>query len=227
MKRVLLALAVLMAFFAAQGCGGGGGGAPQAPQQVTTTIASNQNVDGYLTFDPASQTVQTPIQVKLNAVPSIFAGIDPATLKEFRAFLDFPLASIPSKAVIQFAQLNLVLRSTTLADGSNTPLPLRIELVQFPPPLLLSSYFTPAGLTTLAELTPVSPSIVPPITQGYVGPLAIDVSQLVATAHGAGFSDFQIRILENQGSNGAAPGVIEIDENSSTTSPSLIVKYQQ
>jgi len=234
MKRVLLALAVLMAFYAAQGCGGGGGGAPQAPQapqQVTTTIASNQNVDGYLTKDTASQTI-VATQVTQKPFRSIFAGVDPSNSQESRAFLDFPLASIPPKASVQFASLKIFLHSTNFNSASDT-LTLRIELVQFNPqftPPLLASYFDSSGLPLQTDpLIPVSPSILPPITANVVGPnnpIAIDVSQLVKTAHDVGFSDFQIRILENRPS-GAPSDLIEIDESSATVSPSLTVQYQQ
>ena len=154
------------------------------------------------------------------AVQSVFAGIDPIALTEFRAFLDFPLTGaggVPANAIIDSAFLDIHV------DGLNPggTIPILIELVSFQPPTLLGTDFDRAIQPALASVV-----ISPPITQADVGAnISIDVTPLMVEAQNRGLVDFQVRILENLG-----PDILmEIDDttgaNRSSLAPLLTVTY--
>jgi hypothetical protein len=149
------------------------------------------------------------------SVQSVFAGIDPFTLAEYRAFLDFPLTGVggvPGNAVIVSAVLDIVIDSIQPQPLFGT-IPIRIDLVSFQPPTLITSDFSRTSLWPLATTT-----IMPPISQADFGEhVFVDVTSLMAEAQSLGLPDFQIRILEDFWP--VSPGLIEIND---TTGPNRV-----
>jgi hypothetical protein len=142
------------------------------------------------------------------SVQSVFAGINPYTGAEYRAFLDFPLTGaggVPGNAVIVSATLDIVINSILPLPLYGT-IPIRIDLVSFQPPTLLASDFNRTVQPALATTT-----IVPPISQSDFGHhVPVDVTPLMVEAQRLGLPDFQVRILEDLGI--VEPGLIEIND---------------
>ncbi|MHB8477635.1 MAG: hypothetical protein ACYDBZ_15240 [Steroidobacteraceae bacterium] len=205
------------------GLAGCGGGDPNSspPQAITTQIMSDPGFDGDI--EQISPTSFIVTQGMSPSVQSVFAGINPGTLTEFRAFLDFPLSGpggIPGNAVIESAFLDI--RIDNLQPPTGT-LPILIELVSFQPPTLIESDFDRALQPPLAFV-----QIAPPFSQVDVGSnVSIDVTSLLVQARQMQFPDFQVRILEDLGP--AIPVLIEIDDtigvNRGALAPLLMVTY--
>ncbi len=221
MKKTSLAVLMSLIILALVGCGGDGSSGPPPPppppQPIITQIFSNPVYDGDIQVPLSGPTIIT--QGMTASVQSLFAGIDPVTGAEYRAFLDFPLGGIPGNAVIESAILDIVIDSIDPPAGT---IPIRIDLVSFQPPTLIESDFDPGSLQALAIV-----EIVPPINSLDVNNhVAVDVTSLMVEAQARGLSDFQVRILEDLG---AAPGLIQIDDttgaNRSLDAPLLQVKY--
>jgi hypothetical protein len=156
----------------------------------------------------------------------VFAGIDPSSGTEFRAFLDFPLIGangVPGNAVIVSATLDIVLNNVFLQVPTDT-IPIRIELVSFPGLTLVTDDFSRTLLPAIAFTT-----IVPPISLADAGNhVAVDVTSLMEQAQKLGLLDFQVRILEDLGA--PFPGLIEINDTTDPTirgalAPLLLVEY--
>jgi hypothetical protein len=98
---------IVVAAFGLMSCGGGDSdGGP--PPTFTVQISSDPGFDGDI--QETSPVTFTVTQGMSPTVQSVFAGIDPATLTEFRAFLDFPLggaAGLPADANIDSAFLDI------------------------------------------------------------------------------------------------------------------------
>lgn len=189
MWKKLSAVFVVLLALNVTGCGSSGSSSPTV---FTTQITSSASVDGYI-VDSTPPFLGTA---------SVFAGIDPVGgVSESRTFLDFSLASLPSNAVIDFAALRLYINGIQPSGGS---VPIRIELVEFPPPLVASDFNTSAiGSTVVLDtISPVDLGI----NGGYID---IPVTPLVRTAWSRG-TFFQVRIMEDLGL--VSPGVIEINE---------------
>jgi hypothetical protein len=203
------------------GCGGGDGGVAPPPPAITTQILSDSGFDGDI--EQTSSTTFVVTQGMSPSVQSVFAGITPGVLTEFRAFLDFPLSGaggVPGNAIIDSAFLDIYINSFQPMTGS---LPLLIELVSFQPPTLLETDFDRTLQPPLA-FTRVSP----PFTQADVGTnVSIDVTTLMVQAQQLGLVDFQVRIMEDLGP--AIPGLIEINDTTgvdrSMHAPLLTVTY--
>lgn len=214
-----LTIALTFAAVSLTGCGGdNGNGSP--PPAVTTQILSDPVFDGDIEqTSPISFTVTQGMSA---SVQSVFAGIDPVALTEFRTFLDFPLtgpSGIPRTAIIDRAFLDIYINS--LQPGSGT-LPLRIELVSFEPPTLIPSDFD-QGVQPPAYII-VSPSLI----GSDVGTnVSIDVTSLMVEAQNRGLNDFQVRVMEDLGP--AIPVLMEINDttgaNRGTLAPALTVTY--
>jgi len=198
---------------AMSGCGGGGSSPPPA---VVTQILSSSAFDGDIQFDPPN--LFTIVQ---GNPLSVFAGIDPVTGSEFRAFLDFSLTGaggVPGNAIISSASLDIFINSISIQPAASS-IPIRIELVAFPPQTLLASDFDRIIQPALAVTT-----ITPPISRADVlRNVTVDVTSLMVEAQRRGLVDFQIRILEDDGF--AFPGLIEIDDSTTSRAPLLTVTY--
>ena len=219
MNRILRGLCCVFLVFvlALAGCGGGNSG----PSQVTTQILSDPALDGDIAQDPVSGA----FTVTEGNTQSVFAGINPASGVEYRAFLDFPLfgtGGVPGNAVIVSAFLDIVINNIDPQPLSGT-IPIRIDLVSFRPPTLIGSDFSRTIQPAI-----VSTTIIPPISQADFGRhVLVDVTSLMKDAQSLGLADLQLRILEDF--TAAAPGRIEIGDttgpNRSTLAPLLEVTY--
>lgn len=214
MKRTFLSAIIVFISLALIGCGGGG----SAPPTIVTQILSDPTFDGDIL-----QTSPTTFIVTRGMIPpvqSVFAGIDPITFEESRAFLDFPLSGVggvPGNAIIVSATLDIFINNVFPQSPFST-IPIRIDLVSFPQPLIASDF----SRTTLATTT-----IFPSISSADVGQhVFVDVTSLMAQAQNLGLLDFQIRILLDFS---AVSGLIEIndttDANRVFLAPLLQVEY--
>src|SRR6266851_5401573 len=215
------ALAIAYAAISLTGCGGGDGGYSPPPPAVTTQIQSDPGFDGDIeNTSPISFTIT---QGMSPTVQSVFAGIDPVSRTEFRAFLDFPLTGaggVPGNAIIDSAFLDVHVDSLQPTIGT---LPLLIELVSFQPPTLLETDFDRTLQPPLASIV-----VNPPISQADVGTnISIDVTPLMVEAQSLGLVDFQVRIMEDLGP--AIPILMDIDDTTgasrNTFAPLLTVTY--
>lgn len=223
MKRIFFALLMVSITLGLAGCGDGGSSPTQVivtpSQTFVTQITSDPVLDGDISQTLGTGALTVTQGMSLN-VQSVFAGIDPVTGDEFRAFLNFPLTNVPLGASIVSATLDLVINSIRPLSGS---IPIRIELVDFQPPTLLASDFDRIILPPLVFTT-----ITPPIALADVGThVLVDVTALMAEAQFRKLANFQIRILEDFGI--VSPGVIEIDDttgaNRLSFAPLLEVTY--
>ncbi len=218
MKRTLLAVMAVLVVIAMTGCGGGGSSSP--PPTITTQILSDPTIDGDIQVPVSGPAIVTE-GMSFPTVQSVFAGIDPASLAESRAFLDFPLSGpggVPVNAVIVSATLDIVIDNVVSSIGT---VPIRIDLVSFPPPLIASDF-------DRIIQTPIDSIFIGSITSADIGThVFIDVTSLMVDAQNLGLSNFQVRILEELGP--VTPGLIEIndstDVNRGTVAPLLEVTY--
>ena len=209
MYRILFAAVTMSIMLAMSGCGDNG--RDHAPV-FETQILSDSRFDGDIELNLAN--VYTVTQ---GNVPSVFAGIDPVTESEFRAFLDFPLATVPGNAFIDSATLDIFITSLSILPAANS-IPIRIELVSFSPPTLQATDYDRTILPPLAFTANI------PIFRADVGRhVAIDVTPLMIEAQRRGLVDFQVRILEDFGF--VDPGLIEIDDTTINRAPLLTVTY--
>jgi hypothetical protein len=208
MKKILFAAIMMSIILAMSGCGGGGS---SAPPTVVTSIPSTLAFDG---------DILNGITVSQLNVPSVLAGIDPITLSEYRAFLVFPLTGtggVPGSAFIDSATLDIFINSIVLHPSASS-IPIRIELVSYPPQTLQPSDYFRINLPPLEFTT-----IIPPISSADVlHHVRIDVTALMVEAQRRGLTNFQIRILENDGF--VFPGLIEINDTNAQA-PLLEVTY--
>ena len=214
------ALTLACAALSLAACNGGDGGVALRPI-LTTQILSDPAFDGDIEqISPISFTIT---QGMSPTVQSVFAGINPLTLTEFRAFLDFPLTGaggVPGNATIQSAFLDIYINGLQPTIGT---IPILIELVAFQPPTLLATDFDRTLQPPLASIT-----VSPPLAQAQVGTnVAIDVTFLMVEAQRRGLVDFQVRVMQDLGP--AIPILLEIGDttgaNRSSLAPQLTVTY--
>jgi hypothetical protein len=219
MKRIFLAAVMALAILTIVSCGGDNTAVSGNPPTTVIQILSDPAYDG----DILRNFNTGEFIVTQGNTQSVFAGIDPSTGDEYRAFLVFPLTgAVPANAVIASAFLDIVINTIfpQLLPGT---IPIRIDLVSFQPPTLVGTDFDrtlqPALITT---------TIVPPIVQADLGNhVIVDVTSLMQEAQRFGLPDFQIRILEDLGV--VSPGIIEINDttglNRALLAPLLQVEY--
>lgn len=209
MKKTLLAALLVFISLSLTGCGNDHNN--NAPPLIVTQILSDPTVDGDIQFTPPSTFL--PAQ---SNTQSVFAGIVPATLPEYRAFLDFPLSTVPLNAGIVSATLIIYFDSI---QSTTSTIPMDIELVSFSS--LSGTDFNSAPLLGTA---PVIFSVFP--TTDVNNFVAIDVTSLMVQAQNLTLSDLQIRISLD---SSAVSGRIEIDDttgpNRGALAPLLQVKY--
>ena len=92
---------------------------------VTVNILSDLSSDGDIAFDPS-----TNIYTVTQSPSEVFFGEDSsaADLPEYRAFLTFPLASIPTDATIDSATLEVYVDEADFADT----IPTFVDMIQYP-----------------------------------------------------------------------------------------------
>ena len=215
MKR-MLAVILIFTMLVLAGCGDDNG----VPPPFGTQILSDPAFDGDIALSQAGAYT-----VSQGNTQSVFAGIDPATGDELRAFLDFPLGGVggvPGDAIIQSAILDIFINSIAPQPLNNT-IPIRIDLVSFQPPNLIGDDFDRTLQPALASTT-----INPPLSNADFGQhVAVDVTPLMVEAQRLGLPSFQLRILQELGT--PVPGLIEINDttgaNRATLAPLLDVVY--
>ena len=219
MKAYALLIAAVSPLLGLCGCGGGdsGGERPQIVSYVLSDAAYDGDIEqtspgAYVVTQGMSSTVQT-----------VFAGIDPATGDEFRAFLDFPLSGnggVPGHAIIDSAFLEFFVDDVEPPNGS---VPIRVDLVSFQPPTLFGTDFDRNAQP------PVASMLIPgDITRGDVGNfVTVDVTPLMIRVQQLGLLDFQVRVMEDLGP--AILTIMEIDDSTgadrSSRAPLLTVTY--
>jgi len=208
MNKRLFAAIMMSFMLAMSGCGGGDS---STPPTFVTSIPSNPAFDG----DILNGTLLSPANS-----PSLLAGIDPFTPSEYRAFLVFPLTGaggVPGNAFIDSAILDIFINRIVLHPLASS-IPIRIELVSYPPETLQPSDYFRINLPPLEFTT-----IIPPISSADVlRPVRIDVTRLMVEAQRRGLTNFQVRILEDDGF--VFPGLIEINDTNAQA-PLLEVVY--
>ena len=217
MKTYALSVAAMISLLGLYGCGGDGGGSTQ----VVTQILSDAAYDGDIEQTSSGAYVVT--QGMSATVQSVFAGIDPATGSEFRAFLDFPLSGaggVPGDAIIDSAFLEFLVDDVEPPSGS---VPVRVDLVSFQPPTLLQTDFDRSAQPALASVL-----VQGDVTSADVGNfVSVDVTPLMVAAQQLGLIDFQVRIMEDLGP--ANFTLVEIDDSTSadrrSRAPLLTVTY--
>ena len=202
---LMLAAAVMLAM---AGCGGGHDDRPL----IETVIPSDPDVDGDIVQSPAGVRTVTFVGP---GITGVFAGVDPDFDDVYRAFLHFPLDSVPLNATIQSATLSIVIRRVFPATA--LAIPIRIELVSFAPPLESNDFLLPPLAST---------TIIPPISFNDVNrEVNVDVTALMVQAQINGEPAFQVRIMQDNDILTAVPGRIEIDEATVANEPLLTVVY--
>lgn len=217
--RISMAGVAIVGLISLPGCGGG----DRAPAQpFTTQIYSDPADDGDIGQTAPNSFVVT--QGMSGSIQSVYAGIDPNSGAEYRAFLNFPLTGstgIPSSARIDSARLELFLDDLQPRAGQ---LPLRIDLISFQPPTLTGSEFDTQLQPALVTL-----HVSPDFTNADIGIFTtIDVTPLMEEAQREGLVDFQIRVMEELGP--AIYALAQIDDstgpNRSSVAPLLTVTYE-
>jgi hypothetical protein len=201
------------------GCGGGDG---NGPPQIVTSIVSDSAYDGDV--EQTSPGVYVVTQGMSPTVQSVFAGIDPVTGNEFRAFLDFPLSGVdgvPGDAFIDSAFLEFFVNNVEPPSGS---VPIRVDLVSFQPPTLFGTDFDRSAQPPLASVL-----VQGDVTRADIGNFVpVDVTPLMIKAQQLGLVNFQVRIMEDLGP--AIFTLMEIDDSTgadrSSRAPLLTVTYQ-
>ena len=218
MKAYFLFIAAVSPLLGLCGCGGGDNG---DPPQVVSYILSDATYDGDI--EQTSPGVYVVTQGMSSTVQTVFAGLDPATGDEFRAFLDFPLSGnggVPGRAIIDSALLEFFADDVEPPNGS---VPIRVDLVSFQPPTLFGTDFDRNAQS------PVASMLIPgDITKGDVGNfVTVDVTPLMIRAQQLGLLDFQVRIMEDLGP--PILTIMEIDDSTgadrSSRAPLLTVTY--
>lgn len=215
MKRRIAAIIMLLMILALTGCGSSGPATVVViPPTIVAQILSNPSIDGDIALDTVNNV---DLYTITQGISPVYAGIDPLTLTEYRAFLHFPLngaGGVPLNAAIASAKLDIFINNILPSTGT---IPIRIDLVAFPPPTLIASDFSTVSLPALSS---ISTSIFQSDFNRYV---VIDVTTLMREAQRRGLPDFQIRIMEPLGI--VSPGRIEIDDTTAALAPQLEVTY--
>ena len=218
MRAYALLIAAVGSLLGLCGCGGGDG---RDPTQVVSYILSDAAYDGDV--EQTSPGVYVVTQGMSSSVQSVFAGIDPASGDEFRAFLDFPLSGaggVPGDAIIDSTFLEFFVDDVEPPSGS---VPVRVDLVSFQPPTLFGTDFDRSAQPPLASVL-----VQGDVTRADVGNfVSVDVTLLMIRAQQLGLVDFQVRVMEDLGP--AIFTLVEIDDSTGadrkSRAPLLTVTY--
>ena len=214
MKRTFLAVLAVLMVLTLTGCGSNNN---DSTPVFVTSIFSDPFFDGDIQVAPSGALINITQAVNTQ---NVFAGLDPVTGDEFRAFLDFPLSGVngvPGNAIIESAFLDIFINNIDMQFPATT-IPMRIDLVSFQPPALIESDFDRPAILT---------NTVPLFLSDLRSHVTIDVTSLMIEAQRLGLVDFQVRIMEDCGF--VAPGLIEINDTTgidrNTLAPLLTVTY--
>jgi hypothetical protein len=196
----------MIALLALGGCGGGGDNAPETTQ---TQILSDSGYDGDI--EQTGPDTATVTQGMGPNIQTVLAGIDAASGHEFRAFLHFPLDTVPGNAQIDSAFLEIYIADIEPPDAV---IPVRIELVSFPQPMVATDFDRTAQ--PAITYTTLSPRLGPSDRGKYV---PIDVTDLMRQAQRLGLADFQVRIMEDLGP--PVEGLFTIQDSTGSDRPSV------
>lgn len=208
--RKLSLLCILAVMLLTLSCGGG-----SDPQPViVASIFSDQPTDGDIAFDPVLQSFTIT-----NGAGTLFFGIDDfdPNLREYRAFLDFPLDGstggevIPANAKIVSATLEVFINEVsfapivpTLLDLVSYPITgLRVEDFDSSPLLYQSVDFFASDLGTI---------------------VSIDITPLMRETQRLGLMDFQVRFVLDFVTNVGFVGIEDLP-SVFATAPLLTVSY--
>ena len=209
-KLGILGLVGVLALFLA-GCGGSSG-----PDLFVFEQLSDQTVDADIAFTGVGSPVISPA----SSTGTIQIGVDGGGT-EYRGFLDFPIAGlIPTNADVRSAYIEVFVGSVPF--GANVPV--LVELVDFPLPLIATDYFReppdpflPAVLArSIFDFRPLD-AVAPRL------PVRIVVTSLVREALLRAQPEFQLRILLDPAV--AGPGIVQLDDDADQTAPLLHVEY--
>jgi hypothetical protein len=211
MSRNLFTALAFSILLTLSGCGSNSP-APTFSTQILSSAANDGDISILNTIPLVTQ----------GNLASVFAGIDAASGTEYRAFLDFPLTGsggVPGSAIIDSATLDIFIDSLAIQPTANS-VPIRIDLVTFPPHPLLASDFSQTVLATRRSAifrSDVNHHVV------------IDISGLMAAAQAQvpPLPDFQVRISEDLSAipDGTFDGLVEIHEATVGRAPLLGVIY--
>jgi hypothetical protein len=209
MKRTFFAAVMVLLVLSLTGCGHDHNNSPRI---ISTSILSDPAFDGDI--EQVSPTLLS-ITTIAGGAQSVLAGLSTTTNTEFRAFLDFPLTSVPLNAGIDSAFLDIIINNVTLQSGNT--IPIRIDLIDIQSAALTVSDYDLISRPPLASITLN-------IFLSDIGhSVNVDVTSLMTVAQNRGLTDFRIRILEDLGP--VIPGIIEINDATATTAPLLQVNY--
>ncbi|OIP34337.1 MAG: hypothetical protein AUK27_07945 [Deltaproteobacteria bacterium CG2_30_66_27] len=200
-------LAVVLA-----GCGGGSSG----PDLIVFEQVSDQTVDADIGYTGAGSPFISPA----TSTGTIQIGVDGGGT-EYRGFLDFPMAGkIPYDADVQSAYVEVFVASVPF--GANVPV--LVELVDFPLPLIATDYFRVPPSPYLPAVLSRSIFTLRPSDAVFPRPsVRIEVTNLVREALQRAQPEFQLRILLDPTIPG--PGIVQLDDDVAQTAPFLHVEY--
>jgi hypothetical protein len=208
-KLGILGIVGVLALFLA-GCGGSSG-----PDLFVFEQLSDQTVDADIAFTGVGSPVISPASSTGNIQIGVFGDGT-----EFRGFLDFPINGLPLNADVRSAYIEVFVGSVPF--GANVPV--LMELVDFPPPLVASDYFReppspflPPVLARSIFVFRPSDAIAPRLA------IRIEVTSLVREAILRGQPEFQLRMLLDP--LVAGPGIVQLDDDAAQTAPLLHVEY--
>jgi hypothetical protein len=212
---ILALVGVLALVFA--GCGGGYSSPPIVTGTITVQILSDLASDGDIAFDPVLSSY-----LVTKGPSTVLFGIDSLNshLPEYRAFLTFPLDGItgqpvvPSDAFIVSADVEVFVNFLDFASA----VPTFLDLVQYP--------FRGLGSGNPAIDFNAVPLAILPVFDFFTSDVRkfvrIEVTSLMQAAQvPPALVDFQLRFS----SDITGPGLVGLDDTSSTTAPLLTVTY--
>jgi hypothetical protein len=220
-SRGLLASALLLfSLFSFAGCGDDDG-----RDVFVFTQLSDINSDGYISSE-INPVTGLPTVFPATVTRSIQIGVN-ASAVEYRGFLVFPLTGLPVTAIVQFAEIEVFVTSVPFLEN----VPILMELVNFPPPLVGSDFFRfppepflpPILGRALFSFLP-SDAVIDPVT-GLPPPVRIEVTSLVQQAQSMALPDFQLRLLLDPDLSVNIPRLSILDDGDPSTAPLLYVEY--
>jgi len=210
-KLGIIGLVGVLALFLA-GCGGSSG-----PDLFVFEQLSDRTVDADIAFTGTG----IPTILPASSTSNIQVGVD-AGGTEYRGFLDFPISGIPTLADVRFAYIEVFVGSVPF--GANVPV--LVELVDFPPPLIASDFFRelPSPFLPAVLARPIftfrpSDAVAPRPA------VRIEVTSLVREALFRAQPDFQVRLLLDPNPLAVVPAIVTIDDGGTNTAPLLHVEY--